>query len=127
MAGNETEQIKINPDSVTGISNLELNKNINGGPLFDQSYVKKKSDVVSVNQITPTQKRKTYPFDSEDSDETYMSELEENDEVEFTYQRRRLKDNLELELRMVDSMENPEQTGDEEKTIICLQFNKTVE
>ena len=43
-----------------------------------------------------------------------MSELEENDEVEYTLERRRVKDNLELELRNVDSMENPEQAGDDE-------------
>ena len=43
-----------------------------------------------------------------------MSEYEENDEIEFTLERRRVKDNLELELRMVDDMQNPEQEGDDE-------------
>ena len=80
----------------------------------EESHDREKDEVQNITEIQANQKRPKYPFDDDESDEAYMSELEENDEVEFTLERRRVKDNLELELRMVDNMENPKQVGDNE-------------
>lgn len=58
------------------------------------------------------QKRTMYPFDKE-GDESYVSEFEENDEEEYTLNRRESKDNLEMELRNIDRLDNSEKEGDE--------------
>ena len=60
------------------------------------------------------QKRLKFPFDSVDSNEAYISELEDTDEEEFTIRRRNVKDSLELELRRIDAIENLEFVGDDE-------------
>ena len=114
--GLNTQQLHSKPvqESVEGIQNLVLNKNIVKTQKLEQSEVTEKSEVGYIREMTAKQKRTKYPFDPEESDETYLSELEEDDDIDFTCRRRRVKDNLELELRMVDSMENPEQAGDDE-------------
>ena len=53
-----------------------------------------------------TKKRRRYPFDSADSDETYLSEYEEEDGPELTKKRRFRKDNIEKELRVADNIQN---------------------
>ena len=58
------------------------------------------------------QKRTNYPFD--DETEPYSSELEDDDLEEFTLERRKLKDELERELRDIDKLEAKEVDGDQE-------------
>ena len=72
-----------------------------------------------------SKKQAKYPFDNDDADESYISEYEENDDEEFTKLRRLIKDKLEIELREVDSMENSEQSGDDEFVNKFRQFMQT--
>ena len=60
------------------------------------------------------QKRTKFPFDKQDGDETYLSEFEDNDPEEYTVQRRRKKDILEIQLREIDGLENLANKGDDE-------------
>ena len=102
------------PNLVKGIAKRVPNKRGKDEEGPEKSIEREKVKVKNVSEISTKQKRLKYPFDQDESDESYLSEVEENDEIEFTLERRRVKDNLELELRMVDSMENPEQEGDDE-------------
>ena len=61
----------------------------------------------------PNKKRIKYPFDYKNEEESYLSELEEFDSEEYTLERRYIKDNLELELREIDSLTNPNHEGDD--------------
>ena len=56
--------------------------------------------------------RLKYPFDDKATDEDYYSEIDIDDSDLFTMERRRNKDNLELELRSIDGLENSEIEGD---------------
>ena len=78
-------------------------------PLADE----KASDIDLNTSIALSMKRSKYPFDEIDGEEGYISELEDDDEVEFTKRRRFVKDELELKLREVDNLENLEKEGDE--------------
>ena len=61
-----------------------------------------------------------FPFDTNSTDEEYYSELNMDDQDMFTIERRKRKDDLELQLRHVDTLENAETEGDE---IIVEQFS----
>ena len=102
------------PNLIKGIVKRVPTKERKDAEVAEESNDKEKVEVKNLTEISANCKRRKYPFDADESDELYMSELEENDEIEFTLERRRVKDNLELELRMVDNMENPEQVGDDE-------------
>ena len=58
-------------------------------------------------------KRSSFPFDKEEDNEFYISELEDNDSEEFTRKRRYNKDEVEKELRNVDAMKNLQLAGDD--------------
>ena len=113
------------PKLITGISSIVPSDRGSDDQMLEQSNRLNQTEANIESDTIAKQKRTKYPFDSEESDETYMSELEENDEVEFTLQRRRVKDNLELELRNVDGMENPEQAGDDEIVSKFRNFMQT--
>ena len=59
-------------------------------------------------------KRSRYPFDEDGNLEGYESELEDGDTVELTKERRRVKDDLESDLRTIDSKEATHYRGDDE-------------
>ena len=99
---------------IKGISSIESSHKESDDLVFEQMKRLNQNETNNENEITAKRKRTKFPFDSEESDEAYISELEDNDEVEYTVERRRVKDNLELELRIVDDKENPEQAGDDE-------------
>ena len=65
--------------------------------------------------------RKRFPFDTEPSDEDYYSEIDIDDTELFTIERRKKKDDLELNLREVDLMQNLEIEGD---NILVNQFSE---
>ena len=54
--------------------------------------------------------RKNYPFDSKE--DPYASEFEDEDEEEFTLNRRKIKDEIEIELREIDKLKSKEEVGD---------------
>ena len=56
--------------------------------------------------------RQKYPFDLDNGEEMYFSEYEETDSREFTKLRRKNKDQVERQLRVIDSMKNPYEEGD---------------
>ena len=60
-----------------------------------------------------------HPFDEGVKDEDYFSEIDLDDTDEFTAERRRNKDVLELQLREIDDLKNPALEGD---TIIIEKF-----
>lgn len=82
-----------------------------------------------VKEITKTQTiceengfeegRSFYPFDEGTTDEDYYSEFDIDDNESFTRERRRTKDEIEIELRKIDLLENEEIEGD---TIIVDKF-----
>ena len=65
--------------------------------------------------------RTTYPFDRESNDEDYYSELDVDDTELFTVERRKNKDEIELQIREIDSLQNSEVEGD---TIIVENFTE---
>ena len=89
----------------------------------DQStaYQFEENSVLSMTFYTESgsKKRINYPFDN--VTDPYESEYDSNDEDEFTVERRKLKDGLELELRSIDRLERKESDGDFE---ILDQFEK---
>ena len=56
--------------------------------------------------------RTMYPFDKESTDEDYYSELDVDDTEVFTCERRKKKDEMELQLREIDNLQNNEVEGD---------------
>ena len=74
---------------------------------------------VEVIQDLLDKKRKKYPFDEENEEETYLSEFEEGDCEDYTKERRRNKDTVERKLREVDAIPNQKNEGDED---IVKQF-----
>ena len=98
------------------------NEKKTGGQMLEKGKVPSELVVEKEKNISVKHKRTKYPFDPEDSNECYMSEIEEDDDDEFTSERRRVKDNLELELRMVDCIKNPKQAGDDEIVSKFYQF-----
>jgi hypothetical protein len=56
--------------------------------------------------------RVKYPFDEPVKDEDYYSEIDIDDDEMFTIRRRKHKDDLELQLRVIDDLQNPEIEGD---------------
>ena len=56
--------------------------------------------------------RVKYPFDEHAIDEDYFSEIDVDDDQMFTIRRRKNKDELELQLRLIDDLQNPEIEGD---------------
>ena len=56
--------------------------------------------------------RVKYPFDEHALDEDYYSEIDVDDDEMFTSRRRKNKDELELQLRLIDDLQNPEIEGD---------------
>ena len=55
-----------------------------------------------------------YPFNEDNEAAFYMSEYEEDDEDEYTLSRRTLKDELEEDLREIDTLKNTTKQGDED-------------
>ena len=53
-----------------------------------------------------------FPFDEESTDEDYYSEIDVDDADMFTIQRRKMKDDMEHQLREADALENTEIEGD---------------
>ena len=71
-------------------------------------------------------KRSKYPFDIGDED-FYVSEYEEDDSIEYTTNRRQNKDNLEINLREIDDIEdNENSTGDKEVLRRFREFMQTI-
>ena len=64
--------------------------------------------------VSLKEKRSGYPFDTNMSNEAYESELEMEDDIDMTRRRRLNKDQLESDLRSIDTMENEAIKGDEE-------------
>ena len=65
--------------------------------------------------------RPRYPFDQESTDEDYYSEIDVDDEDQFTIARRLNKDVIEVKLREVDALINTEIEGD---NIIVEKFTE---
>jgi hypothetical protein len=64
--------------------------------------------------------RSKYPFDSDSADEEYYSEIDCDDNDKYTKDRRKIKDELEKELRKIDCIENLENNENE---FILSKFN----
>ena len=56
--------------------------------------------------------RMMYPFDDQSTDEDYYSEIDVDDTDLFTVERRKNKDDVELQLREIDGLKNFEVEGD---------------
>ena len=80
---------------------------------------------IEVSAAATNMKRTKYPFD--DESEAYTSEFEEDDDEQFTLDRRNMKDELEKELRQIDEMKAVEVDGDLEvlKQFEIFMKNKT--
>ena len=79
-------------------------------------------DTISESGNESLEKGRTkFPFDKESDDEDYFSEMDADDTDEFTIERRKNKDCLELQLRELDGMTNPEIEGDD---FIVEQFTE---
>ena len=70
-------------------------------------------------------KRSKYPFDKDNFTEAYESELELDDADESTINRRFNKDQLEIDLRGIDSLTNEANLGDEDITKKFNSYMKT--
>ena len=102
----ETMNAKDDQETVKDMEDVEANQQIS--PTADEKSYNKDLN----KEISFCEKRSKYPFDEIDGEECYISELEDNDEEEFTKIRRCIKDELELKLREVDNLQNLEKEGD---------------
>ena len=66
--------------------------------------------------------RPRFPYDNDDDDEDYLSEIEEGDTREEIENRRLRKDEIELSLREIDDLECGEYKGDTEFINLYLSF-----
>ena len=80
-------------------------KDVSNLPLAGQN-------IVSTEAETLERGRHKYPFDIHTLDEDYYSEIDIDDQDQFTISRRKNKDQLELKLRDIDGLQNEEICGD---------------
>ena len=83
--------------------------------------VKKSGKRVDDEKETLQKGRKHYPFDKNSTEEEYFSEYDVDDTDSFTIERRKKKDEIELKLRTIDDLVNPEIEGDD---IIIGRFSE---
>ena len=74
---------------------------------------------------TLSKQRSKYPFDNED-EEFYLSEYEDEDQIEYTSKRRQNKDKLELNLRAIDDIKKSDCKGDDEIIRRFRSFMQTI-
>ena len=84
-----------------------------GGVSDHSPSLYEEDDVESSSNMDLKQGRHRYPFDKEDSGEEYVSEFESQDEEEDIKDRRQRKDDLESELRVIDSLDKPHDNQEE--------------
>ena len=105
-----------------------------GSPTVPKSERHQKLSTPQMSQLLPSRheqrvndwnrKRRIFPFDNEDENESYHSEFEKGDSEEYTTNRRRNKDFLELNLRKIDEEIYTHMEGDD---IIIPMFRKYME
>ena len=78
-----------------------------------KAKVKKSKKIIDDEKETLEKGRKQYPFDNNTTEEEYFSEYDMDDTDIFTIERRKNKDEMELKLRAIDDLVNPEIEGDD--------------
>ena len=94
--------IEASNNATVAISNKDVPVN-----LSEQRQIKDSNEKVDFERG-----RTKYPFDDQTTEEDYYSELDIDDTELFTVERRKKKDQMELELRKIDDLQNSEIEGD---------------
>ena len=110
-------QLLISKDSAGGrlekVSSQKvlINVDINGN--MPKDIDSEKIEIKTGEEKEALEKGRTrHPFDAELKDEDYYSEFEIDDDDLYTIHRRKNKDDIELELRQIDSLQNTDIEGD---------------
>ena len=96
-----------------GLNKLTDDEDIAANDSNEENQVKHVQKIDSNSSKETLEKgRPKYPYDEHAIDEDYYSEIDVDDDEMFTIRRRENKDILELQLREIDGLENPEIEGD---------------